>query len=102
MFRYIHSRVFLLSFFSTLLIVMLIFGLFTVDAQGRRLSFNDTSPALEVLYFEDETAQLQINAFSLDKRLDVTTIVKAWHFVADFFCLPHARFPQPSAFSAEK
>ena len=97
-----HSRAFLLSFFSTLLIVLLIFGLFTVDAQGRRLSFNDTSPALEVMYFEDETAQLQINAFSLDKQVDVTGFVKAWHFVADFFCLPHARFPQSNVFPAEK
>lgn len=97
MFRYIHSRPFLFSFFSTILVALLIFGLFAVDAEGRRLSFNDTSPALEILYFEDETAQLQINAFSIDRRLNITPFVKAWHFVADFFCLPHARFPQSAA-----
>ena len=95
MFRYMHSRPFLLSFFSTLIVILLVFGLFAVDAEGRRLSFNDTSPAMEIVYFEDKTARLQINAFSIDRQIDITPFVKIWHFIADFFCLPHARFPQP-------
>ena len=94
MFRYLRSRAFLASFFATVLVILLLFGLFAVDKEGRRLSFNDTSPALEITYYADRTARLQINAFSLDRQVDVTALVKVWHFIADFFCIPHARFPQ--------
>lgn len=97
MFYRFRSRTFLFSFFSTIVILVLIIGLLLVDAEGRRLSFNDTSPAFEILYQTDGTAQMQINAFSLDRRVDVTGLVKAWHFIADFFCIPHRRFPQPAA-----
>lgn len=92
--RYFHSRAFLLSFFSTLVIVVFIIGILVVDAEGRKLSFNDTSPAFEIIYNTDGTAEMQINAFSLDRRVDVTGPVKVWHFIADFLCIPHKRFPQ--------
>lgn len=91
---YFHSRPFVISFVSTALVLLLLIGVLVVDAEGRRLSFNDTSPAVEILYNADGTAELQINAFSLDCRVGVTGVVKAWHFVADFFCIPHRRFPQ--------
>lgn len=94
MLRYFTSRTFLASFFATLLSVALIFGVLFVDARGRQLSFNDTAPPFEVIYSADETAELQINAFSLDRRVDVTGAVRIWHFIADFFCIPHARFPK--------
>ena len=94
MLRYFHSRAFLLSFFGTAVILLLIIGLLLVDAEGRRLSFNDTSPAFEIIYNMDGTADMQINAFSLDKRINVTGFVKTWHFIADFFCIPHKRFPK--------
>ena len=94
MLRYMRSRAFLISFFTTLTVILLLIGLLTVDAKGRKLSFNDTSPAFEMVYSADETAVLQINAFSLKRQVDVTGAVKVWHFIADFFCIPHARFPK--------
>ena len=82
-----RSRAFLASFFITLLLIAFVFGLFTVDARGRQLSFNDTAPAFEVLYLPDGRALLQVNAFSIDRRFNITGPVKLWHFVADFFCI---------------
>jgi len=95
MLTYFRSRAFLASFFITLLLIAFVFGLFTVDARGRQLSFGDTAPAFEVLYLPDGRALLQVNAFSLNRRFNITGPVKLWHFVADFFCIPHARFPAP-------
>lgn len=92
MLRILRSRAFITSFFMTLLVVLLIFTLLTVDARGRRLSFNDTAPPFEIIYTDDSRALLDINAFSLDKQLDVTDAVRLWHFIADFFCLPHRSF----------
>lgn len=95
--RCFSSRAFWSSFLATLLVIVLLFGILYVDAEGRRLSFNDTAPPFEMLYHADETAELQINAFSLDKRIDVSGAVRIWHFIADFFCIPHARFPKSAA-----
>lgn len=89
-----HSRAFILSFVCTALALLLLIGILAVDAEGRRLSFNDTSPAVEIVYNADGTADMQINAFSLDRRVRVTGLVKTWHFIADFFCIPHRGFPQ--------
>ena len=96
----LQSRTFIISFVSTALALLLFIGLLAVDAEGRRLSFNDTSPAVEIVYNADGTADLQINAFSLDRRVRATGLVKTWHFIADFFCIPHRRFPQPNAAQA--
>ncbi len=87
-------RPFLISFLCTALVLTFLIGMLAVDAEGRRLSFNDTSPAVEIVYNTDGTADMQINAFQIDRRINVTGIVKAWHFVADFFCIPHRKFPQ--------
>ncbi|MGN0479578.1 MAG: hypothetical protein ACI4GO_09100 [Hominenteromicrobium sp.] len=89
-----HSRSFLISFVCTVLALLLLLGMLAVDAEGRRLSFNDTSPAVELVYNADGTADLLIHAFSLNRRVRVTGLVKMWHFIADFFCIPHGRFPQ--------
>lgn len=91
---YLHSRSFMISFISTVLVLLLFIGMLAVDAEGRRLSFNDTSPAVEVVYNADGTAEMQINAFSIDRSVNVTGLVKTWHFVADFFCIPHRKFPK--------
>ena len=97
MFSCFRSRTFYVSFFITLLVVIFLIGVFAVDARGRQISFNDTSPAFEVIYHKNGRAQIQVNAFSLNRRINATALVKAWHFVADFFCIPHARFPEPES-----
>ena len=38
------SRAFLMSFFCTVLVLLFVFGMLMVDAEGRRLSFNDNAP----------------------------------------------------------
>lgn len=90
---YFHSRAFIMSFFITLLLIVFVIGIFVVDAEGRRLSFNDTAPPFEVIYHKNGEAQIQVNAFSLNRRFRATGLIKVWHFLADFFCIPHGRFP---------
>lgn len=89
-----RTRPFLISFLCTALALLFLIGILVVDAEGRRLSFNDTSPALERVYNADGTADMQVNAFRLDRQFDVTGLVRVWHFIADFFCIPHGRFPE--------
>ena len=78
------SRAFLMSFFCTVLVLLFVFGMLMVDAEGRRLSFN------EMLYQADGNAFLKINAFELDARIPVTGAVKVWRFFEKFFCLPQS------------
>ena len=82
------SRAFLMSFFCTVLVLLFVFGMLMVDAEGRRLSFNDNAPPAEMLYQADGKAFLKINAFELDARIPVTGAVKVWRFFEKFFCLP--------------
>lgn len=92
----LHARAFWASFITTCLVLLLLLALFAVDSTGRERSFNDTSPAFELLYNENGTAELQVNAFSIDRTFDVTGPVHVWHFIADFLCLPHGQFPPES------
>ena len=80
------SRAFLMSFFCTVLVLLFVFGMLMVDAEGRRLSFNDNAPPAEMLYQADGKAFLKINAFELDARIPVTGAVKVWRFFEKFFC----------------
>ena len=84
------SRAFLMSFFCTVLVLLFVFGMLMVDAEGRRLSFNDNAPPAEMLYQADGKAFLKINAFELDARIPVTGAVKVWRFFEKFFCLPQS------------
>lgn len=84
------SRAFLMSFFCTVLVLLFVFGMLMVDAEGRRLSFNDSAPPAEMLYQADGKAFLKINAFELDARIPVTGAVKVWRFFEKFFCLPQS------------
>ena len=86
----LRSRAFILSFFCTVLVLLFVFGILMVDAEGRRLSFNDSAPPAEILYKADGSAFLQVNAFELDKRIPVTGVMKVWRFVEKFFCLPQS------------
>ena len=88
------ARPFFLAFFFTLLFLLFVLAGFAVDAEGQRLSFNDASPAFEVLYHTDGTADLRINAFSLKRELNFTGPVRVWGYIAEFLCLPHHRFPR--------
>lgn len=89
-----RTRPFLISFLCTALALLFLVGILVVDAEGRRLSFNDTSPALELVYNADGTADMQVNAFRLDRQIDVTGLVRVWHFIADFSASRTGDFPR--------
>ncbi len=84
-------RPFVISFLLTLLAALLILGILAVDTEGRRLSFNDDSPAFEIVYGMNDSARLRVNAFSWGREFAFTWPVRVWHFVADFFCIPRHR-----------
>lgn len=62
------SRAFLMSFFCTVQVLLFVFGMLMVDAEGRRLSFNDNAPPAEMLYQADGKAFLKINAFGAGRE----------------------------------
>lgn len=95
-----RSRPFWTAFLATVLVFALFFALLAVDSAGRRRSFNDTSPPFVVTYEADGTAKLTVNAFSWRHAFNVTGIVKCWHFIAEFFCLPHGELAEPTAVPA--
>ena len=53
-----RARPFVISFLCTALALVFLTAMLVVDAEGRRLSFNDTSPALEIVYNADGTVNL--------------------------------------------
>ena len=86
----LHSRIAAVCVVSAVLVLLFVFGMLMVDAEGRRLSFNDNAPPAEMLYQADGKAFLKINAFELDARIPVTGAVKVWRFFEKFFCLPQS------------
>lgn len=63
-------------------------GLLAVDYQGRKLSFGDDTPIMQVDRTEYRT-ELTVKAFGHRDTWDVTGLDRAWEFVCDFGCIPH-------------
>lgn len=84
-----ERRVFLCSLGVTLCVLILVFGLITVDYQGRRLSFGDADLPLEKAVAADGKTRLTVRAFGLQGSFDITELEKFWHFFLDFSCIPH-------------
>lgn len=84
------SRAFLMSFFCTVLVLLFVFGMLMVDAEGRRLSFNDNAPPAEMLYQADGKAFLKNTRLSWMRESPLTGAVKVWRFFEKFFCLPQS------------
>ena len=64
-------------------------GFLTVDYQGRKLSFGDSTPPLYVDRLSDGRAELELKAFGVEKSWDVTKIDEFVDFLCDFGCIPH-------------
>ncbi|MCI9552619.1 hypothetical protein [Acutalibacter intestini] len=76
-----------------LFVFILAGGLLTVDYQGRKMSFGDSTPLARVERQEGRS-QLTVKAFGTERSWDVTGLDEAWDFFCDFNCIPRQPFPQ--------
>lgn len=81
------------AFWFTLGVSLFVFltaaGFLTVDYQGRKMSFGDSTPPLHVDKSADGRAELEIKAFGVEKTWDITKIDEIFDFLCDFGCIPH-------------
>ena len=82
-----EKRCFWLGLGLGLFILLTTAGLFTVDYQGRKLSFGDSTPLAQVERSASR-AQLTVKALGQKRTWDVTALDKAWRFILDFSCMP--------------
>lgn len=71
-----------------LFVFLTIAGLLTVDYQGRKLSFGDSTPLAQVERSPEHT-QLSVKAFGHEGSWDITKLDQIWEFLCEFGCLPH-------------
>lgn len=81
-------KIFWVSMGVSLAVMIFVFGIISVDYQGRRLSFGDTALPLQKVYSSSGVA-LEINLLGVKKTLDITKIDKFWKLFLDFSCIPH-------------
>lgn len=86
-----HSRVgaFGLSLGISLFVLLTGVGCVVVDYQGRKMSFGDTQPPLQVEELPGGKAELEVKLFGWEDSVDFTFADKAYHFLWEFLCLPH-------------
>lgn len=83
------GRTFLISFTAALCILILVLGFLTVDYQGRRMSFGDDTPPIQVIGRENGDADLSLKFFGKEAQVDFTFFNNLWNFLCDFSCIPH-------------
>ena len=79
-----------LSFGLSLFALLTAAGCVVVDYQGRKLSFGDDRPPLEVEELPGGRAQLAVRLFGVDTQVDFTQGDKVVDLLLDFLCLPHS------------
>lgn len=83
-------RWFAWAFGVTLSLLILVTGLVIVDTQGRRMSFGDEQPAIQVKHLDGDRARLEVKVLGFEGSWDVTAADRAFQFVCDFCCIPHS------------
>ena len=83
-----ERRVFWFSLALSLFVFLTVVGLVTVDYQGRKLSFGDSTPPI-ALDRQSDPPQLRIKVFGVEENYDAAKLEKALDFLWDFGCLPH-------------
>ena len=78
------------SFGLSLFALLTAAGCVVVDYQGRKLSFGDDRPPLEVEELPGGRAQLAVRLFGVDTQVDFTQGDKVVDLLLDFLCLPHS------------
>ena len=92
-------RPFWAAFGVTLFLLVILLGIFTVDYQGRKLSFGDDTPLFRVEKTE-KGSTLVVKAFGSERSWDVTELAHLWEMAMDFGCIPH-RGEQQEGFETE-
>ncbi|HIY26345.1 MAG TPA: hypothetical protein H9838_04125 [Candidatus Acutalibacter pullistercoris] len=82
------TRPFWMAWGVSLAALLLVCGALTVDYQGRRLSFGDGTPPVQLRRQGDGATLLEVKAFGQEASFDVTWWDKAVGFLCDFACLP--------------
>ena len=82
-------RAFGLSLGISLFVFLTAAGCVAVDYQGRKMTFGDSRPPLEVVRLPGGQARLEARLFGAQGSWDVTGLDRALGFVCDFLCLPH-------------
>lgn len=72
----------------SLFVLMTLAGCVIVDYQGRKLSFGEDQPPLQVEHLPGDRAQLNIDLFGVDTSVDFTQADRVLTFLWDFLCLP--------------
>lgn len=63
-------------------------GFLTVDYQGRKLSFGDSTPPVS-LDRQSSPPALHVKVFGVEGTFDASGIDRAMDFICDFGCIPH-------------
>ncbi|MGI6255120.1 MAG: hypothetical protein ACOYJZ_05760 [Acutalibacter sp.] len=87
-----RRRIFNLSLGFSLWVLLTVAGCVIVDYQGRRMSFGEENPPLEVERQPGGKAQLEVDVLGVEAQVDFTGPARALDLLRDFFCLP--RDPQ--------
>lgn len=85
-----NRRPFWMALGITLFLLILVCGLVMVDYEGRKMSFGDNQPPLQVIHLPGDRAQLSVKTLGWEGSWDITTLDRAFDFICDFCCLPHA------------
>ncbi|MEG1427474.1 MAG: hypothetical protein RSC76_07270 [Oscillospiraceae bacterium] len=81
-------RIFWASFFTSLILLLLIGGILAVDFTCRSTALGDTAPILSLSASTGKTL-LHFHSLGLEKTVDVTWGADFWRFICDFVCVPH-------------
>ncbi len=80
---------FLFSLGLSLFLLLTVLGIVTVDYQGRRLSFGDSTPPFCVTDKPGGGTELEIRLLGTETELDITKFDEFLKFLCDFGCIPH-------------
>ena len=85
-----NRRPFWMALGITLFLLILVCGLVLVDYEGRKLSLGDNHPPRPVIHLPGDRARLSVKTLGWEGSWDITTLDRAFDFICDFCCLPHA------------
>lgn len=81
-------RIFALSLGFSLWVLLTVAGCVIVDYRGRRMSFGENTPPVQVERQPDGSAQLDVDLLGVEAQMDFTGPARALELLREFFCLP--------------
>lgn len=83
-----RRRIFALSLGASLSVLLTVAGCVIVDYQGRRMSFGEDDPPLQVERLPGGRSQLEVDVTGVKAEMDFTGPAHVLDLLRDFFCLP--------------